>query len=48
MLDDLKANNRAWAERMISLDPKFFQRLEAPAGAAIFVDRLFRQPGSRQ
>jgi len=32
MLDDLKANNRAWAERMVSLDPKFFQRLEAQQG----------------
>src|ERR1700723_2372040 len=32
MLDDLKANNRAWAERMVSLDPKFFQRLEAQEG----------------
>jgi carbonic anhydrase len=32
MLDDLKANNRAWAERMVSLDPEFFQRLEAQQG----------------
>jgi carbonic anhydrase len=29
MLDDLKANNRAWAERMVSEDPGFFRRLEA-------------------
>jgi carbonic anhydrase len=29
MLDDLKANNRAWAKRMISLDPEFFKRLES-------------------
>ena len=28
MLDDLKANNRAWAARMISADPGFFKRLE--------------------
>ena len=28
MLDDLKANNRAWAERMVSHDPDFFKRLE--------------------
>ena len=28
MLDDLKANNRAWAKRMVSLDPEFFKRLE--------------------
>ena len=28
MLDDLKANNRAWAERMVSRDPDFFKRLE--------------------
>ena len=28
MLDDLKANNRAWAKRMVSLDPEFFNRLE--------------------
>jgi len=28
MLDDLKANNRAWAERKVSADPGFFKRLE--------------------
>ena len=28
MLDHLKANNRAWAERMVSLDAGFFKRLE--------------------
>ena len=28
MLDDLKANNRAWAARMIARDPGFFRRLE--------------------
>ena len=28
MLDHLKANNRAWAERMIAADAGFFQRLE--------------------
>jgi carbonic anhydrase len=28
MLDHLKANNRAWAARMISRDPGFFRRLE--------------------
>lgn len=27
MLDHLKANNRAWAERMTASDPGFFQRL---------------------
>ncbi|QPC41298.1 carbonic anhydrase [Kaustia mangrovi] len=27
MLDHLKANNRAWAERMVSADPGFFERL---------------------
>lgn len=27
MLDDLKANNRAWAERKVAADPGFFQRL---------------------
>jgi len=32
MLDDLKANNRAWAKRMVSLDPDFFKRLEAQQG----------------
>lgn len=32
MLDDLKANNRAWAKRMVSLDPDFFRRLEAQQG----------------
>ena len=28
MLDDLKANNRAWAARKIAADPGFFKRLE--------------------
>src|SRR6202012_3686133 len=28
MLDDLKANNRAWADRMVEADPGFFKRLE--------------------
>jgi carbonic anhydrase len=28
MLDHLKANNRAWAKRMVSADAGFFQRLE--------------------
>src|SRR5260370_15219562 len=28
MLDHLKANNRAWAERMVCADPDFFRRLE--------------------
>src|SRR5476649_1531062 len=28
MLDDLKAKNRAWAERMVALDKGFFKRLE--------------------
>jgi carbonic anhydrase len=28
MLDGLKANNRAWAKRMVSADPGFFKRLE--------------------
>jgi carbonic anhydrase len=32
MLDDLKANNRAWAERMVSRDPDFFKRLERQQG----------------
>jgi carbonic anhydrase len=34
MLDHLKANNRAWAERKVAADPDFFRRLErqqAPA-----------------
>lgn len=29
MLDDLKENNRRWAERKVSADPGFFKRLEA-------------------
>src|SRR5450631_936587 len=29
MLDELKANNRAWAQRKVAADPGFFQRLEA-------------------
>ncbi len=28
MLDELKANNRRWAERKLSVDPTFFKRLE--------------------
>ena len=32
MLDDLKANNRAWAERMVAHDPEFFKRLERQQG----------------
>jgi carbonic anhydrase len=28
MLDHLKANNRAWAQRMVATDPGFFRRLE--------------------
>jgi carbonic anhydrase len=28
MLDQLKVNNRVWAERMVSADPDFFRRLE--------------------
>jgi carbonic anhydrase len=28
MLDHLKANNRAWAKRMVTADPGFFRRLE--------------------
>jgi carbonic anhydrase len=28
MLDHLRANNRAWAARMVSRDPDFFKRLE--------------------
>ena len=32
MLDDLKANNRAWAERMVARDPEFFKRLERQQG----------------
>src|ERR1700744_46662 len=34
MLDDLKANNRRWAERKVSQDARFFQRLEGPQGPA--------------
>jgi carbonic anhydrase len=29
MLDHLKAMNRAWAERMVAVDPGFFRRLES-------------------
>src|ERR1700743_989382 len=32
MLDDLKANNRAWASRMVADDPAFFKRLERQQG----------------
>jgi carbonic anhydrase len=29
MLDQLKQNNRAWAEAKLAIDPAFFKRLEA-------------------
>jgi carbonic anhydrase len=29
MLDQLKQNNRAWAERKLAVDPGFFKRLAA-------------------
>lgn len=29
MLDDLKANNRAWAKRKAAADAGFFQRMES-------------------
>jgi len=32
MLDHLKANNRAWAERMVSADPDYFRRLVRQQG----------------
>jgi carbonic anhydrase len=32
MLDQLKANNRAWAERMVSADPDYFRRLVRQQG----------------
>ena len=32
MLDDLKASNRAWADRMVSQDAEFFKRLERQQG----------------
>ncbi len=32
MLDHLKANNRAWAERMVSADAAYFKRLERQQG----------------
>jgi carbonic anhydrase len=32
MLDHLKANNRAWASRMVAHDPDFFKRLERQQG----------------
>lgn len=32
MLDDLKASNRVWAERMVSQDAEFFKRLERQQG----------------
>ena len=32
MLDHLKANNRAWAERMVSADPGYFKRLVGQQG----------------
>ena len=32
MLDHLKANNRAWADRMVAHDPEFFKRLARQQG----------------
>ena len=32
MLNHLKANNRAWADRMVAHDPEFFKRLERQQG----------------
>lgn len=29
MMDQLKQNNRAWAEGKLAADPNFFKRLEA-------------------
>ncbi len=34
MLDDLKANNRAWAQRKVAADPGFFKRLEGQQAPA--------------
>src|SRR5271155_5022963 len=34
MLDNLKANNRAWAARMVSADAGFFRRLESQQAPA--------------
>jgi len=34
MLEDLKANNRAWAARKVSADPGFFRRLEGQQSPA--------------
>ena len=39
MLDDLKANNRAWAERKLAGDPSFFERLVGQQAPST-VDRL--------
>ena len=36
MLDDLKASNRAWAQRKVSDDPGFFKRLERQQAPAYF------------
>ena len=48
MLDHLKANNRAWAERKVAADAGFFRRLEGQQAPRISVDRLLRQPRARQ
>lgn len=34
MLDNLKANNRAWADRKVAADPGFFKRLEGQQAPA--------------
>ena len=47
MPEILKANNRAWAARMVAADPGFFRRLERQQAPRLSVDRLLRQPRAR-
>ena len=42
MLDQLKQNNRSWAEGKLAVDPGFFKRLEGKQESRISVDRLLR------
>jgi carbonic anhydrase len=44
-LDKLFDNNRAWANRLKTSDPDFFEKLAAQQNPEYL---LFRQPGSRQ
>ena len=47
-LPELFENNRRWAAACVATRPDFFDQAESPAGPAVPVDRVRRQPGARQ